>query len=440
MGAPIAFPPTLDAIGARPAASEASVELAPWSRASLVGFRFAFAYLVCSTAANAVEIPLIVTVGFNKMFRMAGMTLGWPTRAADAIGRWVLHTKPTTFGSTGQFITQTVGTALLAAIVASVWSVADRRRANYTRLHLGLHTYLRYFLGVVMIFYGLAKIVPSQFPGVLLPNLITPLGQLDRMALMWSFMGASRSYEVFTGLAETVGALLLFSRRTSTLGALILVGILSNVVVMNFVFDVPIKISAAVYLFAAMFLVAPHVRALLDYFVRGRYSRLVEVGLEARAFPGGAAGVALKGALTVAMIFFSARYSYKGGQNFWPTQHNRWYGVYDVQSFVRNRDTVPPLLTDSTRWRRAVSGSPGRWSIQGMDDKVEGYKAVDDSVRQTLTLTPSTKTRRPLGGRYRYMSSGTVALDLATGDDSLHIILQRVALDSFPLFRLPTGW
>ena len=30
------------------------------------------------------------------------------------------------------------------------------------------------------------------------------------------------------------------------------------------------------------------------------------------------------------------------------------YGIYEVQEFIRNNDTIPPLTTDTIRWKRIV--------------------------------------------------------------------------------------
>ncbi len=54
-------------------------------------------------------------------------------------------------------------------------------------------------------------------------------------------MGYSTPYNVFTGLVETVPAMLLFFRRTATLGALLLVAVLANVVMLNLCYDVPVE-------------------------------------------------------------------------------------------------------------------------------------------------------------------------------------------------------
>ena len=66
-------------------------------------------------------------------------------------------------------------------------------------------------------------------------------GESSPMGLLWTFMAASPAYTFFAGLGETVGGLLLVFRRTATVGALIIFGVMVNVMMLNFCYDVPVK-------------------------------------------------------------------------------------------------------------------------------------------------------------------------------------------------------
>ncbi|MEZ4453544.1 MAG: hypothetical protein R3B09_29070 [Nannocystaceae bacterium] len=94
------------------------------------------------------------------------------------------------------------------------------------------------------------------------------------MELAWGFMGHSWVYSGFTGLAEVVGAVLLLWRRTTALGALLLVGVLANVALLNFCYDVQVKLYSCHYLALALILAAPAVRPLIDLLLRGRPATL----------------------------------------------------------------------------------------------------------------------------------------------------------------------
>ena len=89
---------------------------------------------------------------------------------------------------------------------------------------------------------GWAKVLPGQFgPGVDPIYLTQQVGQLTPSNLLWTFMGASRGYTIFAGIVETTGGVLLLTRRTATLGALISAAAMSNVLMLNLAYDVNVK-------------------------------------------------------------------------------------------------------------------------------------------------------------------------------------------------------
>jgi len=58
------------------------------------------------------------------------------------------------------------------------------------------------------------------------------------------------------------------------------------------------------------------------------------------------------------------------------------YGLYEVESFVRDGESVPPLLTESRRWRRLVlfrAGPDSRYLwIESMDESRVKLPPKDD--------------------------------------------------------------
>jgi uncharacterized membrane protein YphA (DoxX/SURF4 family) len=156
--------------------------------------------------------------------------------------------------------------AALALLVTILWSVLPswraRRRREHERLHRFLRIVVRYTLGLVMLGYGVGKLVGGQFPPPGAGRLLQTYGDSSPMGLLWTFMGASPAYVVFAGAGETLGALLVLFRRTTTLGALVLVAVLTNVVMLNFCYDVPVKINSTHYLAMSLFLLLPDLRRL----------------------------------------------------------------------------------------------------------------------------------------------------------------------------------
>jgi len=150
---------------------------------------------------------------------------------------------------------------VLAIAGAGVWTVMTKRREESAVLGW-VYVALRYGLGLTMIFYGLIKVLPSQFPAPQGDWLLRPLGDLPPMGLLWTYMGFSHGFNIVTGAVEVLGGLLLLFRRTWLAGALVTVIAMAQVVAVNFLFDVPVKILSSQLLVAALVLTLPFWRRL----------------------------------------------------------------------------------------------------------------------------------------------------------------------------------
>ena len=58
------------------------------------------------------------------------------------------------------------------------------------------------------------------------------------------------------GLAEFIGGVLLFHKRTRLLGGLVLIPVITNIMAINFFYDVPVKLFSSELLFIAIIVVA----------------------------------------------------------------------------------------------------------------------------------------------------------------------------------------
>lgn len=174
---------------------------------------------------------------------------------------------PTGSGDTTRDWVAFVLMALLALLASTAWS-AFALRGNGPWLGRGLHTWLRYVLAAAMLSYGTAKFGEGQFPAIDVRSLETPWGECSPMGVVWRFMGASPAYTACTGVVECLAALLLLWRRTSTLGGLVAVGAMTNVLLLNLCYDIPVKLYAAHLLLMGAFVAAADAPRLLAVFWR----------------------------------------------------------------------------------------------------------------------------------------------------------------------------
>jgi hypothetical protein len=149
---------------------------------------------------------------------------------------------------------------VLAAVLTGIWSVVDRRRANYTRLHRWFRVFLRFALGSTLIAYGADKAIPLQMPAPSLTRLLEPYGNFSPMGVLWYSIGASRPYEMFTGSVELLCGVLLFIPRTQLLGASLALAATAQVFALNMTYDVPVKLFSFHLVMMSLTLLVPDVR------------------------------------------------------------------------------------------------------------------------------------------------------------------------------------
>jgi len=164
---------------------------------------------------------------------------------------------------------QALLTFVLALAAAAVWSIADRRLAERARLRDLLRSGLRWYLATQMVGYGLAKLgtLWNQFPTPGLWRLAQPYGESSPMGLLWTFMGSSRAYTAVAGGMELLGGMLLVWRRTALLGACVSAVVMSNVMLMNFCYDVPVKLFSAHLVVAGLCILLPDASRICSAFL-----------------------------------------------------------------------------------------------------------------------------------------------------------------------------
>ncbi|AKT36878.1 DoxX family protein [Chondromyces crocatus] len=414
--------------------------LARWSLAKRIGFRFAFVYLVlyffpfpAGYLPGTDWIRDLVEAPWNAL-------VPWVGEHVLGVGSEIPNQRTGSGDRLWDYV-QTFCLLALAIVGASVWSVLDARRTHYTRLAAWLRLTLRYALGVVMIDYGLAKIIPTQFvePGLI--ALLTPLGELSPMGLLWNFMGHSTPYATFGGVAEVVGGLLLFFRRTTTLGALVVIGVMSNVVMMNLSYDVPVKLYSSHLLLVAVALTLPDARRLSKVLVLNQPTQAVIDEVPWRApwmdRVAGVTKVLFLGTMlstqVTGQIEASARQMamVRGGE---PP-----LGDYLVESFVREGQDVPPLVTDESRWQAAVLRG-GYLSAMMTSGKPTHFQVEQDAEKKTFVLTHYLKKEPPRTVSYSMPGPDQLVLEDVTDAARFTVRLRRTELSRFPLVSRGFHW
>jgi hypothetical protein len=229
------------------------------------------------------------------------------------------------------------------------------------------------------------KLIKGQF--IYPMQLEETYGDMSPMGLLWKFMGFSTPYNLFAGAAEAGAGVLLFFRRTATLGSLLAVAAMTNVVMINFSYDVCVKLGALNLLLMAAFLLAPDLRRLADLLVLQRPTSPRNVA----PLPPGPrwrrVGSLVLKTLVIGYLMIST--TKRCLDRWWQfdlirTRYEaRQSRAYEVDDFVRNGRPVPPSPQASGRWQSLTFGPKGA-VVAAMDDR--SYPVDYDAARQTLAV------------------------------------------------------
>lgn len=362
---------------------EQESEIKYWSQARKNLFRFIFVYVLLFINSFSFPHSFIPDIGkYTAPF-------------FEALVKWfadsVLKLK---YAYTSNLISDSTGMYLhaflfifISALICLIWSLLDRKRKNYEKLLYWFRVVICYYLAMQLFTYGFSKLFKWQFYLPEPNTLFTTVGNTPRDLLYWSTMGISRPYTMFMGCAELITALLLLFRRTRLAGALLAIAILINVVMVNFCFDISVKLYSCFLLMLSIIIIIPDAKRLFSFLLANKFveNKLWKPDYNIRNSK--VIYIVCK-ALIICLIITDSLAMYFTSNNFNDDKAERplLHGAYEVDLFVKNQDTLAPLLTDTFRWKRIFVHRKGYLIIQKMNDEMEDHKLEYDAIAKQLII------------------------------------------------------
>ncbi|MEV6768212.1 DoxX family protein [Nocardia sp. NPDC051030] len=392
----------MGAVVAEPDLDQRTGEPAPkWNPATRILFRVSFLYfglfcLIYPQPLFSFLGPLRQWLPDDAVYKYAT----WPSSLVHWVGRTVFDADATIRTDSGSgdqvYMWMLVFVILVVSVIGTlVWTILDRRRTEYRRLAGWFLLFIRFVLAGQMLLYGFAKLVPNQMPEPPLSMLLRPLGSLSTTSMLWMQVGSSPVYEMLLGSAEVLAGVLLLLPRTAMAGVLLSLVSMAQVWILNMCFDVPVKLLSGHLLLLSLVLLAPELRR-LTAFLTGRATGPSDTPEPVRSRRGlrilAIAQVALLCWFGAAEIMMANRAYHEWGPG---RPKSELYGIWQVTEFTRDGQSVPPLLTDETRWRRVVFEEPERAFAQRMDGALAPMTAQFDTIANTVVLQ-SPKTGKPV--------------------------------------------
>jgi hypothetical protein len=415
-----------------------------WKPLTRIAFRFCVVYFSLYTLAGQMFSGVFVYPGFVPM-----LGTRWPLRDITNWGAEHIFggTPPFSyFGNSGDTFFHWVLTfwLLVFAIAGTAaWSLLDRRREQYVTLLKWFRVYIRFALAAQMFYYGMAKVIPTQFPPPALFTIVQPLGNLTLTDLLWAFIGASTPYQMFAGWAEMFAGVLLIVPRLAMFGALITLADMIQVFVLNMTYDFGLKSISFHLILMSLFLLAPDLQRLANVFV---LNRTAEPSTEPPLFRTEQAN---RLALIAQVVFgcylvfmyvqVAQRYYVSEGGTAAPRSPLR--GIWNVERLSVDGDVHHPDFNDyDRRWRRVIFDYEGRIFFQRTDDSFVSYAmALNEGQRQMLLTKGSGRMWRTTL-RYERPSEEELVLEGEMDGHQIRAELELVPMEAWKLFNSDFRW
>jgi hypothetical protein len=414
-----------------------------WTPATRLAFRFCVVYLGLFCLVTQISGSLLP----NLFFYYRGLGRLWPLREATfgiahALFGWSLPADDAI--SSGEplfFWVQAAWVLFVSICVTAIWSLADRRRPHYALLHAWFRLFVRFALAGALFEYGMTKVFPTQFPRPSLLTLVTPVGDLSLSALLWTSIGSSPAYEIFTGCVEVLGGVLLLAPRTTTLGALVALAAATQIFVLNMTYDIGLKLVSLHLVLLALFLLAPDGKRLGDFFVGNRTTPASTDQPLARTIKGQRIATAIQ---IAAGVYLLGMYAYIN-VGFWQGQGNRarspFYGIWNVEELSVDGQVRPVEQHDyDRRWRRVILDEPDRVVFQRTDDSFARYGASFDAGTGTLALSKGASRTWHSSFRMQRASPDELIADGEMDGYRIRLRLRQVSFDTLRLLNSPFRW
>lgn len=408
-----------------------------WNLIQKIVFRFFFIYIILYTAPwtwlDNFSFIKAVTQYYHQL-------IDWLMNAANSsIFKTYKQLVPPLYGSgdTSWAWIQLWVFGLVSMVGSVIWTAIAIKKEVTKKQFYFLITVLRYFLAIHSFGYGIVKLFALQMSFPNLSQLATPLGDFLPMRLSWIFIGYSEPYQMFSGAMEVVAGSLLFFRRTTTAGVLLACGVFVQVMMLNYCYDIPVKIFSTHLVAMSLFLIAMDSNRILAFFVLNKTAAatvLYEPIFNRKWHR--ISRIGLKLLFIVVIIILPFIESKK--------EYDRWneadtkvttpirIGHYDVIKFAINKDTIAQNVTDTIRWENMIFDFNGQGSLISTDTifrKRYGrayFSYTMDSVKQELLFKKFHNDSLPqFALHYTFLDSITLLLKGKIRNDSVFIHLRK---------------
>lgn len=287
-----------------------------------------------------------------------------------------------------------------------------------------------------MLTYGFAKVFEGQFPSLSYYSLEKKFGDMSPMGVLWNFMSTSKAYTFFGGIMEVLGGLLLLFRKTQTIGALMSMAVMVNVAILNYTYDVPVKLFSTNIVLICVFILSFEWKKLFEFFILHKPATL---GYNKLKLQKKWMLITLRSVKFILIAL--ALYSFFIEPLMAPANEKvPLEGAYFTQNFILNKDTLPENPSDTIRWNKMFIAYKQGINVIRKDNEYSWYTSKIDTVKKTIRLNKYDDTTHTYANFNYSLIKDTLLLTGNIEKDSVNILFTRKMKKDYPLISRGYHW
>jgi hypothetical protein len=314
---------------------------------------------------------------------------------------------------------------ILAVVIAFAWTLTEKGR-KFPSFVKYSYTFARYYLAFILLIYAAYKFFGIQFD---IPDtsLIMPLGTISAHTLFWNFMGASVSYSYFAGFLEFSAAALLLFRRTSTVGGIIALPVLINVLMLDAAYDTWLKLEVFSLVLFSLFILIPDVKSLFRFFVLKQNSSppLAAVPLfESKKYKW--LQYAIKLLFVVFTVLAFAKEQLSNTESVRDSPYSNIVGIHQIKDLYINGQAPKVAVNDSLTWTKFAIDAYSSLLVQTVNGSQVWYMLKVDARQKLLKYNSWTDTTTKYQLHYTSIKPNERLFEGMIKKDTVRFTTQRI--------------
>jgi hypothetical protein len=218
-----------------------------------------------------------------------------------------------------------------------------------------------------------------------------------------------------------------------------------HVMALNYCFDIPVKLLSTTLVIMSLFLLSGNIRRLfgLFFFQRTTSLNLIPAPVVERKW----LRYSLRGFkfLLIGFVIITGITSSIEGMHTYGESAPKapLSGIYNIETFILNNDTIPPFQNDSYRWRQMVIAGSNNYAyatIKTMNDSTEGYQFLPDTEKQIITFVNYRNKLQKFVFSYHFTAPDVLICNGRENSDSVQIRMHKYQESNFLLKSRGFHW